>query len=38
MSRWEFVEFLSEHDATVIDYHEEELDEEFAAVEALKAD
>ncbi len=37
MSRWEFVEFLSEHDAPVIDYHEEELNEEFAAVEALKA-
>lgn len=36
MSRWEFVEFLSENDVPVIDYNEEELDEEFAAVEMLK--
>ena len=38
LSRWEFIEFLSENDVPVIDYSDEELETEFAAVDQLEAE
>lgn len=35
MGLWDFIEFLSTHDVSVIDYSEEELAAEFEAVEQL---
>ncbi|MFP4396020.1 MAG: UPF0175 family protein [Anaerolineales bacterium] len=37
-SRWDFIELLSDNDVPVIDYTDEELAAEFAAVARLKAD
>ncbi len=36
MSRWEFVDFLSENGIPVLDYSDEELATEFAAVDQLQ--
>lgn len=38
MTRWEFVDFLSDSDVAVIDFTDEELDSEFAAVNDLEAE
>lgn len=38
MSRWHFVDFLSDNDVAVIDYSDEELATEFAAVDAFEAE
>jgi len=38
MSRWEFIDFLSENHVPVIDYSDEELASEFAAVSELEAE
>lgn len=38
MSRWEFIDFLSENNVPVIDYSGEELASEFAAVGQLEAE
>jgi predicted HTH domain antitoxin len=38
MSQWQFIEFLSDNDVPVIDYQDEELEAEFAAVDALEAE
>lgn len=38
MSRWQFVDFLSSNDVPVIDYSDEELATEFAAVDALEGE
>lgn len=35
MGRWDFIEFLSTNDVPVIDYNEDELTAEFAAVDQL---
>ena len=35
MGRWEFIDFLSENKIPVIDFDEEELEEEFKSVEYL---
>jgi predicted HTH domain antitoxin len=35
MSRWEFIEFLSDNDIPVLDYSEEELAAEFKAARKL---
>lgn len=35
MDRWRFIEFLAENDAPVLDFDEDELALEFAAVEQL---
>ena len=35
MGRWEFIDFLSENNIPVIDFDEEELEEEFKSVEHL---
>jgi len=35
LSKWEFIEFLSENDVPVIDYKEDELTREFKTVEKL---
>lgn len=35
MSRWQFIEFLAENDVPVLDFNEEELADEFAAVAHL---
>ena len=38
MSQWQFIEFLSDSGVPVIDYQDEELEAEFAAVDALEAE
>lgn len=38
MSRWAFVDFLSDSDVPVIDYTDEELEAEFAAADDLEAE
>jgi predicted HTH domain antitoxin len=38
LSRWEFVELLSENGIPVLDYSQEELAHEFEAVEKLEKD
>ena len=38
MGRWDFVEFLSTNNVPVIDYSEEELAAEFAAVDQLSGE
>ena len=38
MGRWDFIEFLSENQIPVLDYSEEELAAEFAAVEQLSGE
>ena len=35
MSRWAFIDFLSENNVSVVDYGDEELESEFAAAEQL---
>jgi predicted HTH domain antitoxin len=35
MDRWHFIEYLAENDVPVLDFNEEELADEFAAVEQL---
>lgn len=37
-SRWDFIELLSENDIPVVDYTDDELEAEFAAVARLKKD
>lgn len=37
LSRWEFIDFLAEHNTPVIDYSDEELATEFAAVDQSEA-
>ena len=36
--RWDFIELLSENDIPVVDYTDDELEAEFAAVARLKRD
>lgn len=36
MSRWQFIEYLSENEVPVIDFTEDELAAEFAAVDQLQ--
>lgn len=38
MSRWEFVELLSESNIPIVDYSEEEFASELSAVERLKSE
>ncbi|MGQ9491977.1 MAG: UPF0175 family protein [Anaerolineae bacterium] len=38
MSRWEFIDFLSENQVPVINYSDEELANEFATVSELEAE
>jgi predicted HTH domain antitoxin len=38
MSLWQFTELLSDNDVPVIDYTDEELEAEFAAVDDLEAE
>lgn len=38
MSRWEFIDFLSARGIPVIEYSDEELEAEFAAVDELEAE
>jgi predicted HTH domain antitoxin len=38
MSRWRFIEFLSDNDVPVVDYNDEELAGEFAAVDELETE
>lgn len=38
MSRWEFIDFLAANDVPVIDFSDDELAAEFAAVDRLEAE
>lgn len=38
MSRWAFIDFLSDNDVPVIDFSDEELEAEFAAVDELETE
>ncbi len=38
MSRWAFIDFLSDSDVPVIDFSDEELEAEFAAVDELETE
>jgi predicted HTH domain antitoxin len=38
LSRWDFIEFLADNNVPVIDYSDEELATEFAAVDQLEAE
>jgi len=35
MDRWRFIEFLSDNDVSILNFNDEELEDEFAAAETL---
>lgn len=36
LSKWDFIEYLSENNVSVVDYEEEELNREFETAESLR--